>query len=140
MRRPVIKIPTVIIKALARAGFVNIYTPMIFGDPDRLHLHDTVVPMNTLFNLSSGEIFVGEDSFFGHNCMVLTGQHFRTQAEKMKNNVRKTGYDIHIGKRCWIASGAIVLSNVTIGDDSTIAAGSIITKDVPEGSVIKGIY
>ena len=45
---------------------------------------------------------------------------------------------IHIGKKVWIGSGAIVLPGVNIGDNSVIAAGSVVTKDVPENSVFGG--
>ena len=45
---------------------------------------------------------------------------------------------IHIGKRVWIGSGAIVLPGVTIGDNSVIGAGSVVTKDVPEDCVYGG--
>ena len=45
---------------------------------------------------------------------------------------------IHLGKKVWIGSGAIVLPGVTIGDNSVIAAGSVVTKDVPENSVYGG--
>lgn len=117
---------------------MNIYTPNIFGNPSRLHLHESVAVVNTLFNTASGDIFIDEDSFFGHNCMVLTGRHIREG--DMQKSFPLSGYDIHIGKRCWIASGAIILGGVIIGDDSTIAAGAIVTKDVPPGSIIKGVH
>ena len=52
-----------------------LFRPLIYGDPARLHIHPTAVVNNTLFNLSSGEITVGEYAFFGHNVSVLTGTH-----------------------------------------------------------------
>ena len=45
---------------------------------------------------------------------------------------------IHIGKRVWIGSGAIILPGVNIGDNSVIAAGSVVTKDVPENCLYGG--
>ena len=44
----------------------------------------------------------------------------------------------NLGKRVWIGSGAIVLPGVTIGDNSVIGAGSVVTKDVPENCVYGG--
>ena len=45
---------------------------------------------------------------------------------------------IHIGKRVWIGSGAIVLPGVTIGDNSVIGAGSVVTKDIPDNVLAFG--
>lgn len=123
-------------KCLMRLGFLNLYYPMVWGDRGRLHLGRDVVPVNTLFNTMSGEITVGEGTFFGHNCMVLTGKHLLGQ----KDAVPSDGYSVYIGKRCWIASGAIILGNVIIGDSCIIAAGSIVTKDVPSGETVKGVW
>jgi acetyltransferase-like isoleucine patch superfamily enzyme len=116
--------------------------PVIFGNEKRLHLHKTVQCNNTLFNLSSGEIFVDAGTLFAHNVMVLTGRHNRTYnyRQELVDSVPPSGYDIHIGKQVWVASGAIILGGVTIGDESTIAAGAIVTKDVPSHTMVKGIW
>ncbi len=45
---------------------------------------------------------------------------------------------IHIGKNVWIGSGAIVLPGVTIGDNSIVGAGSVVTKNVEPNSVVAG--
>lgn len=46
---------------------------------------------------------------------------------------------VRIGSDVWIGFGAIVLSGVTIGDSSVVAAGSIVTQDVPPNSIVRGI-
>ena len=45
---------------------------------------------------------------------------------------------IHIGKRCWIGAGAVILPGVTIGDNTVIGAGSVVTKDIPANVVAAG--
>ena len=45
---------------------------------------------------------------------------------------------VHIGKCCWIGAGAIVMPGVTIGDNSVIGAGSVVTKDIPSDVVAVG--
>lgn len=130
----------VIWKILSKYGVVFIDRPVIWGDKRRLHLHTTVTG-NALFNTRSGEIFVGEKTIFGLNCMILTGRHERSWISgEWIDSVPGMGYDIHIGKRCWICSGAIILGGVTIGDECVIAAGAIVTKDVSPGLTIKGVY
>lgn len=45
---------------------------------------------------------------------------------------------IHIGKNCWLGAGVIVVPGVTIGDNSVIGAGAVITKDIPANVVAVG--
>ena len=49
------------------------------------------------------------------------------------------GKNIKIGKRVWIGAHATILSGVTVGDNSLIAAGAVVTKDVPANSVVGGV-
>lgn len=46
---------------------------------------------------------------------------------------------IKIGKRVWIGSNATVLQGVTIGDWSVVAAGAVVTRDVPPMTVVGGV-
>jgi acetyltransferase-like isoleucine patch superfamily enzyme len=48
------------------------------------------------------------------------------------------GKPIVIGRNVWIAAGAIVVGGVTIGEDSVVAAGSVVTKDVPPNVLVAG--
>src|SRR6187397_3191923 len=46
---------------------------------------------------------------------------------------------IHIRKNAWIGAGATILPGVTIGENSVVAAGAVVSKDVPDNSVVGGI-
>ena len=46
---------------------------------------------------------------------------------------------ILIKKNAWIGAGAIILHGVTVGENSVVAAGSVVTKDVPDNTVVAGI-
>jgi acetyltransferase-like isoleucine patch superfamily enzyme len=46
---------------------------------------------------------------------------------------------VDIGDDVWIGRGALVLPGVTIGDGAVVAAGAVVTKDVPAGSVVAGV-
>lgn len=54
---------------------------------------------------------------------------------------RNTTYPspVVIGKNVWIGSNATILPGVTIGDNSVVAAGAVVTKDVPENIVVAGV-
>ena len=126
-------------------------TPYFYGDRNRLHIGDRVCLANTVFNMSSGDIHIGDATIFSHNVMVLTGRHQfvngrRASLEKGskfwgggEEEVPPTGYDIHIGSGCWIAAGAMILGRVRIGDNCIIMAGAVVTKDVPDGSIVGGV-
>ena len=78
-----------------------------------------------------GGIYIGDGTFIGHNVILATLNH------DLNPNSRGDMWPkpIHIGQNVWIGSGAIVLPGVNIGDNSVIAAGSVVSKDVPENSV-----
>lgn len=54
------------------------------------------------------------------------------------NRTRRTGKPVCIGKRCYIGTKCIILKGVHIGDDCVIAAGTVVTKDVPSGHLASG--
>ena len=131
-------------------NFVNYYKKIemrqfyCHGKLKRLHLGKNISTMNTIFNVSSGEIYIGDDTIFGHNCMVLTGRHdfIKGKRKKIVTGGRETpaeGYNIHIGRGCWIASGVIIIGGVTIGDNVIIGAGAVITHDIPSGVFAAGV-
>ncbi|MCD8127208.1 MAG: sugar O-acetyltransferase, partial [Clostridiales bacterium] len=45
---------------------------------------------------------------------------------------------VHIGRNCWLGAGVVVLPGVTIGDNTVVGAGSVVTKDLPAGVVAVG--
>jgi acetyltransferase-like isoleucine patch superfamily enzyme len=128
---------------LCSLGFLNIHRAVVHGPRDRLHLGKGVGSRhNILFNTRSGHIYIGENSVLSFYCMFLTGQHEFENGQLKQPRSRQvpdSGYDIRIGKGCWIASGAIILGGVTIGDNCLVAAGAVVTKDVPDGSIVGGV-
>ena len=91
------------------------------------------------FNLTlvdDTHIYVGDYTMLGPNVVLATGGH------PILPELREKGYQfnmpIHIGKNCWLGAGVIVLPGVTIGDNTVIGAGSVVTKDIPSGVVAVG--
>jgi acetyltransferase-like isoleucine patch superfamily enzyme len=124
---------------ISRLGIQTLYGYQVWGDRNRLHLHPTVNLQNTLFNTASGDIYIDENTFFGHNCMVLTGKHILERNDNYSNTVPKTGEDIRIGSNCWIASGAIITGGVVIGNGAIVMAGAVVTRDVPPNTIVGGV-
>lgn len=51
---------------------------------------------------------------------------------------RNLSLPTHIGDGCWVGYGAIIMSGVVLGKNSIIAAGSVVTKDVPDNAIVGG--
>jgi acetyltransferase-like isoleucine patch superfamily enzyme len=112
----------------------------VFGDLGRLEIHPTAVVNNALFNTESGRIVVGEWAFFGFRVMVLTGTHdISKRGEARQSAVPSQARDIVIESGAWVASGAIILGPCTIGESAVVAAGAVVTGDVPPLVVVGGV-
>jgi len=115
----------------------------VHGLESNLHLGKNVATVNTIFNTSSGHIYINDDVIFGHNCMLLTGRHeFLEGKRKIFSGHPDTpskGYDIKIGNGTWIASGAILIGGVEVGSNCIVCSGAVVTKSFPDNSVIAGI-
>ena len=74
---------------------------------------------------------------FGHRVLVLARNHDYYQFKKDRWNYT-TEKPIHIKEGAWIGSGSIILGNVTIGKFSVVGAGSVVTKDVPDYTIVAG--
>lgn len=91
------------------------------------------------FNLTlvdDARIDIGDNVMIAPNVVIATGTHPispELRAEEYQYNL-----PVKIGNRVWIGAGAIILPGVTIGDNSVIGAGSVVTKDIPESVVACG--
>lgn len=127
-------------------------TPYVEGDGGTLHLGKGVRLANALVNVESGSVFIGDNTIFGYNVMVLTGRHSFVNGQRASlamsrgsaatgagKEVPRKGFDIHIGSGCWIASGAIISGGVTIGNNVIVAANAVVSKDIPDFAVAAGV-
>lgn len=100
------------------------------------HFGDHVYANFNLTMVDDTHIYVGSDTMFGPNVIIATAGH------PILPELRDQGYQfnqsVHIGKNCWLGAGVIVLPGITIGDNSVIGAGSVVTKDIPENVVAVG--
>lgn len=83
-----------------------------------------------------GKVTIGEWCQIANNVIIATANH-NIGLERYYNNVSYE--DIIIGNNVWIACNAIILPGVKIGDNSIIAAGAVVTKSVPENTIVAGV-
>ena len=82
-----------------------------------------------------GGITLGDDCLIGHNVVFATLNHFIEPSERA--SLRPA--PIVLGKNVWVGSSSTILQGVTIGDNAIIAAGSVVTKDVPANAIVGGV-
>lgn len=113
--------------------------PLIFGPMNRLSIHSTAIVNNALFNLSSGTITVEKYAFLGHNVQLLAGRHDTTARDRERQlSIPERGCDIVVKHGAWIASGAIIIGPCEIGENAVVAAGSVVTRNVPPAQIVAG--
>jgi acetyltransferase-like isoleucine patch superfamily enzyme len=81
-----------------------------------------------------GGVVIGDDCLIGHNTVLATLNHDLAPDRRA---------DMHpacivVGNNVWFGSNVTVLPGATIGDNAVVAAASVVTKDVPENSVVVG--
>lgn len=86
--------------------------------------------------LDVNRVIIGDNVMFGPNVQVYTATHPLDPKERIKG--LEFSRPISIGDNVWIGGGAIILPGVKIGRNTTIGAGSVVTKDVPENVLAGG--
>lgn len=81
-----------------------------------------------------GGVVIGDDCLIGHNTVMATLNHDLSPSRRADMHPAR----IVIGRNVWIGSNVTVLPGVTIGDNSVVAAASVVTKDVPGNSIVVG--
>jgi acetyltransferase-like isoleucine patch superfamily enzyme len=83
-----------------------------------------------------GGIDIGDDVMVGPNVQLISSGHPLDPATRRS---QITTGPIRIGRGAWIAAGATILQGVTVGDDAVVAAGAVVTKDVPPRTLVAGV-
>lgn len=86
--------------------------------------------------LDCAKVTIGDNVLFAPNVGIYTATH-PIDAETRTSGL-EMAYPITIGNRVWIGAHATILPGVTIGDNSVIGAGSVVTKDIPANVVAVG--
>jgi acetyltransferase-like isoleucine patch superfamily enzyme len=138
---------SIVVFPLKKLDFIDVYSarsffnnhPIIFGDPDRIKIGKSVHLYNAILNTNSGRIIIEDYATIKPNSMLITGTHdFSKKNLERRDAYPRNGHDIIIKKGAWVGPGAIVLGNVTIGENAVIGAGSIVTKSVEANCIAAG--
>lgn len=97
--------------------------------------------------INGGYLIAGKSSkiIIGHDCLISYNVHIRTTSHNYSNPqkyiIRQGNYekDILIGNNVWIGFGVQIMPGVSIGDNSIVGAGAVVTKSIPNNVIVAGV-
>ena len=115
-------------------GF-KMFPPMYTDFGKNIHIGDDVFINACCQFQDHGGVYIGDRCQIGHNVVFATLNH-GLSAETRRT---MTPALIRLGKNVWVGSHSTILPGVTIGDNAIIAAGAVVTRDVPADTVVGGV-
>lgn len=100
-----------------------------------IHIGENVFINANCSMQDQGGIYIGDDVLIGHNAALLTLNHEFDPEKRAELHPSP----IHIGDRAWLGANVTVLPGVSIGYGAIVAAGAVVTKDVPDRAVVAGV-
>ncbi|WP_281547013.1 acyltransferase [Pseudoalteromonas sp. PAR1] len=123
----------------SKIGKRVIYYPGLWIFPGRnLHIGDDVDLARGVLITTSGGVSIGSRSLIGYGTQILSSNHI---VPKIPNKIFHSGHEhaqVIIEKDVWVGASCVILPGVKIGEGAIVAAGSVVTKDVPAFSYVAG--
>lgn len=107
----------------------NAVGDVIIGDHTRIGLHNTII----------GPVTIGSHVNLAQGITITALNHNFDNPEKRIDEQGVSTAPVILGDDIWIGANAVVLPGVSIGNHSVVAAGAVVTKDVPPHSLVAGI-
>ena len=125
-------------KMLAECGENSYIEPPFHANWGGSHVHfGSDIFCNVFLSLvDDGDIYIGDRCLIGPHVTICTATH--PICPELREHQAEYNLPIHIGKNVWIGARSVIMPGVTIGDNSVIGAGSVVTKDIPADVVAFG--
>jgi acetyltransferase-like isoleucine patch superfamily enzyme len=107
----------------------NAVGDVVIGDDTRVGIHNTII----------GPVIIGSHVNLAQGITVTALNHNFDNSDKRIDEQGVSTSQVVIGDDVWIGANAVVLPGVTIGTHSIVAAGAVVTKDVPPHSLVAGV-
>ena len=114
---------------------VTVFTPLYINYGKHISIGKNVFINFDCTFLALGGITIEDDVLIGPKVSFITESH-PLDPEQRKGLI---GKPIHIKKNAWIGANATILPGVTIGENAIVAAGAVVSKDVPDNTIVGGI-
>ncbi|EFV01987.1 bacterial transferase hexapeptide repeat protein [Pseudoramibacter alactolyticus ATCC 23263] len=113
----------------------GLFPPFYTDFGKNIHIGDRVfINVGCKFQ-DQGGIFIGDGALIGHGVVLATLNHDLDPARRQQLHPAP----IRIGQGAWIGAGATVTAGVTIGEYAVVAAGAVVTRDVPANTMVGGV-
>jgi len=116
---------------------LEIVTPFYCDYGKNIHLGNNVFINSLCYFMDGADITLGNHVFVGPYCGFYTASHPLNYARRNKG--LEKALPIVVGDNCWFGANVSVMPGVNIGSGCVIAAGSVVTKDMPKNSMIAGV-
>ena len=107
----------------------NAVGDVVIGDHTRIGLHNTVI----------GPVTIGSHVNLAQGITITALNHNFAEKEQRIDEQGVSTNPVRIGDDIWIGANAVILAGVSIGNHSVVAAGAVVTKDVPAHSLVAGV-
>lgn len=101
-----------------------------------VHFGSGIYANSNLTLVDDGHIYVGDKVMFGPNVVIATANH-PLDAE-LRGRGLQYNKDVRIGENAWIGANVAIVPGVSIGKNTIIGAGSVVTKDIPDNVIAVG--
>lgn len=116
---------------------LTVLAPVYFDYGKYTRLGKNVFVNHGCYFMDGGTVTIGDNVFIGPFCGFYTASHPMHYADRNKGLER--ALPITVGDNCWFGANVSVLQGVTIGSGCVIAAGSVVTEDVPDNCMVAGV-
>ncbi len=114
---------------------LRVFPPLYADFGKNIHFGEDVFVNACCHFQDHGGVFLGDGCQVGHGVVFATLNHGTAPSER----AHTVPAPIVLGRRVWVGAGVVIVPGVTVGDDAIIAAGAVVTKDVPPRTLVAGI-
>ena len=124
----------------AKVGKNVIFYPNVWIQPGfNLYIDDDVDVALGVIISTAGGVSIGKRTLIGYRSQILSTTHTIPNNRSRLHDSGHTAKPVVIEQDVWIGANVIVLPGVTIGEGAVIAAGAVVTKDVPPFAIFGGV-
>lgn len=114
---------------------LRVFPPLYTDFGKNIHIGENVFINACCHFQDHGGVYIGDGCQIGHNVVFATLNHVIAPEDRQNTYPAP----IVLGRNVWVGSNSTILQGVTIGDNAIIAAGAVVTKDVPADTIVGGV-